>query len=254
MIGKRDLGAVQRVLGRKETYTALARALVVLESPLPVIWDEVFARSSGRPDVGVRTPIGKVRVQLSDRVDLSTVFGVFCRADYRCDSRVRVAVDIGANIGVASLYFLTRNAGAIVHAYEPVPRNAAALATNTARFAQRLRFHQVAVGTRSGTADFAVEPTGKFGGLTAPYSERIQVECVAINDLLERVLSEHGRIDCLKIDVEGTERDLLAAVAPEHWQRIACIYAEHCDSRAFLPANFRRSYRYNVERLERVGG
>ena len=83
-------------------------------------------------------------------------------------------------------------------------------------------------------------------------SERIAVPCVAINDILERVLSKHSEIDCLKIDVEGTEGETLSSIGSEFWSRIRRVYAENCNSQSFLPGNFRRSFRYNVERLERV--
>ena len=100
--------------------------------------------------------------------------------------------------------------------------------------------------------DFGVEPTGKFGGINVASSERIAVPCVAINDILECVLSKHSEIDCLKIDVEGTEGETLSSIGREFWSRIRRVYAENCNSQSFLPGNFRRSFRYNVERLERI--
>ena len=180
------------------------------------------------------------------------MFGVFCRDDYRMGKELRVAVDIGANIGVATLYFLSRNSGSVVYAYEPVPRNAERFLTNIAPFSSRCELSRVAVGPRSGMVDFGVEPTGKFGGINVASSERISVPCVAINDILEQVLSKHSEIDCLKIDVEGTERETLSSIGREFWSRIRRVYAESCDSQSFLPGNFRRTFRYNVERLERI--
>jgi FkbM family methyltransferase len=252
VLGKRGRKALRTGLGSWENYLALVRALAILESPLPLIRDEVFARSLRRRDVGLRTPIGRIRAHLNDAVDLSTLFGVFCRVDYRTGSDLRVAVDVGANIGLASLYFLSRNRTAFVYSYEPVPRNVETLRLNTAPFAQRIDITQAAVATRSGIAEFRIEPTGKFGGLTARYDERIEVPCVAINDVLDRVLTAHGEIDCLKLDVEGMENELLRGIAPEFWPRIRAIYAENCDSSSFMPATFRRTRRYNVERLERA--
>jgi FkbM family methyltransferase len=252
MIGKRSSGDIAWVLRQKETYTALLRALWVLESPLSLIRDEVIARSLRRRDIMVRTPVGRTPIRLNSPVDLSTVFGVFCRDDYSVGSQLKVAMDIGANIGVATLYFLTRNSTSVVYAYEPVPRNADSLLFNVAPFTSRCVVSRIAVGVQSGEVDFGVEPTGKFGGISAPHAERIKVPCAAINEILERVLSMHCEIDCLKIDVEGTERQTLAAIEPEFWKRIGRIYAENCDSTDFMPQNFRRRFRYNVERLQRI--
>lgn len=252
VIGKRRVSDVLSVLRRKESYGAMFRALTVLESPLSLIWREVLSRSSGNLDVRVRTPIGKTRIHLNGSADLSTVFGVFCRNDYRADLQLNVAVDLGANIGVATLYFLTRNERAFVYAYEPVPRNVETFRINAAPFAGRYELAEDAVGAESGTVSFGIEPTGKFGGIKTAYSNRITVKCLAINDVLENVLSKHSVIDCLKVDVEGTEAEIIAAIAPEHWQRIGRIYAENCDSTAVMPKNFRRTFRYNVECLQRA--
>jgi FkbM family methyltransferase len=251
VIGKRTSTDLRWVLQQKETYLAVLRALWVLESPFSLIRDEVISRSLRRHEVSLRTPVGRVQVHLMGPVDLSTVFGVFCRADYQMGNQLKVAVDIGANIGIASLYFLSRNSTAHVYAYEPVPRNTKQLLANIAPFGTRCEISPVAVGTTSGTVDFGIEPTGKFGGIKVASTERISVSCVAINDLLESVLTKHSEIDCLKIDVEGTERETLAAIAREFWSRIGRVYAENCNCSDFLPKNFRRSLRYNVERLER---
>jgi FkbM family methyltransferase len=240
------------MLRQKETYFAVLRALWVLESPLPLIRDEVLSHSLREREIWVRTPVGRIWIRLNSSVDLSTVFGVFCRDDYHTDSQLKVAVDIGANIGIATLYFLTRNSKSLVYAYEPVPRNAESLLLNVYPFGRRCDLSRSAVGVESGVVDFGVEPTGKFGGIKASCPDRIKVPCIAINEVLERVLSIHSEIDCLKIDIEGTERETLAAVRPEFWKRIRCIYAENCNSKDFMPENFRRGFRYNVERLQRL--
>ena len=75
---------------------------------------------------------------------------------------------------------------------------------------------------------------------------------MAINDVLERVLSKHSEIDILKIDVEGTEQEIIAAIAPQFWRRIRCVYSENSSSAALIPDDFRRTFRYNVERLQRL--
>ena len=252
VIGKREGSNLWWVLRQKESYLAVLRALWILESPFPLIRDEIFSRSLRSATVRVRTPSGPVAIHLNGPVDLSTLFGVFCRNDYRAGRRLNVAIDIGANLGIATLYFLTRNANSFVYAYEPVARNVETFLFNAAPYAGRYELSQTAVGARSGIVSFGVEPTGKFGGITAPYTERIDVECVAINDVLERVLSKHSEIDILKIDVEGTEQEIIAAIAPQFWRRIRCVYSENSSSAALIPDDFRRTFRYNVERLQRL--
>jgi hypothetical protein len=61
----------------------------------------------------LRTPMGTIEVTLVDRHDLLTVNEIFCRWDYGSQAR-RVVVDIGANVGLATLFFLTRSTDAQV--------------------------------------------------------------------------------------------------------------------------------------------
>jgi hypothetical protein len=61
-------------------------------------------------------PLGRIEVTLADRHDLQTVNEVFCRRDYGSSAH-RTVVDIGANVRLATLFFLTRSSHA--HASGP---------------------------------------------------------------------------------------------------------------------------------------
>ena len=248
-VGKRKWSELKWVLARRETYLSLVRALWVVKRPIRTMFDEVFSASLRRKQIVVRTPIGAVEVRLRSAVDLSTVLGVFCREDYAPPPDSRVMIDVGANIGVATLYFLSRSGDTFVYAYEPVVENSETFRKNVERFENRCELTRVAVGPSSGDVDFGLEPTGKFGGIHVPSEHVVRVPCLAINEIVERVLSKHGGVDCLKVDVEGSEREILAALDHRFWSRIRCIYAENCDSRELMPPGFVRRLRYNVERL-----
>lgn len=250
--GKRDWKNLKWVLSQKETYLALFRAFKVLDEPFSLVRDELFSCDLRQNRISVHTPIGRAHLHLNSAADLSTVMGVFCREDYRIGSEARVVIDVGANIGIASLYFLTRNKDTFVYAYEPVPQNVETFRQNIAPYAERCELVEAAVGSESGLVDFGLEPTGKFGGVKVPSVQQIRVPCVTINEVMERVVSKHGEIDCLKIDVEGSEREILSSLARQFWDHIRCIYAENCNCEEFMPPNFRRTFRYNVEQLARV--
>src|SRR5262245_917624 len=91
---------------------------------------------SGRGDYpwrcAVRTPLGVVAPRTYSHHDVVTVTEVFCRHDYESPDDVRVVVDVGSNIGISALYFLTRNPHVRCHLYEPVGRNVARLRENLA--------------------------------------------------------------------------------------------------------------------------
>ena len=83
----------------------------------------------------------------------------------------------------------------------------------------------------AGRGHFLVEDTGRYGRLVGEIvpdeaHRTIEVEVRGVNDVLERALSDHGRIDLLKLDTEGLELDTVRAIAPELLSRIGQIAIE----------------------------
>ena len=66
-----------------------------------------------------------------------TVNEVFCRRDYPVPPGARSVVDIGSNIGLSALFFLTRDESCRCWLYEPVPANVERLRANLRAFADR---------------------------------------------------------------------------------------------------------------------
>jgi FkbM family methyltransferase len=248
-LGKRGWNELKWVFTHKETYIALLRTLWIVKQPLHTLVHELLASSVDLRQVRVRTPLGPLQISLRSAVDLSTVLGVFCRLDYLPPSRSRVVIDVGANIGIATLFFLSRDREMFVYAYEPVPENVEALRRNVERFRDRCELNEIAVAPETGSVDFGLEATGKFGGIRLASERTIRVASISLNEILERAVSRHGRVDCLKLDVEGSEGEILQSLDHSFWKRIGCIYAESSDSRKFMPSSFVRTLRYNVERL-----
>jgi FkbM family methyltransferase len=248
-LGKRHWAELKWVLLHGETYVALLRGLWIVRQPVRTLLREAFASSLVQREVVVRTPLGPLAIGLRSAVDLSTVLGVFCRQDYLPPAGSQVVIDVGANIGVATLFFLSRSREAFVYAYEPVEDNVETFRRNVEPFHDRCELTRAAVAPQTGTVDFGLEPTGKFGGIRVASERMIRVPCIALNEILERVVSKHGNVDCLKLDVEGSEREILESLDRSFWRRIRCIYAEGSDSRAFMPPGFVRDFRYNVERI-----
>jgi FkbM family methyltransferase len=174
----------------------------------------------------VRTPVGTVPLTLYSHHDVWTVHEVFGREDYAAGLTLGAVVDIGSNIGVSALYFLTRNRSSRCWLFEPVPRNAQRLGQNLAGYEDRYVLDEAAVADAAGTFDFAVEATGRYGGLEGQGTDRISVHCRRIDDVLEQVLEREPVIDVLKIDTEGTEAETAAAIPSGQLARIRRIYFE----------------------------
>ena len=133
-----------------------------------------------------------------------TVNEVFCRGDYRVPRDCRVVVDVGSNIGLSALFFLTRDECVRVYAFEPDPRNVERLQNNLEPFTGRWTVEEAAVGDERGTVSFGRDRgAGRYGAVGSPHGEQLRVRCEHINDVLRKVLETDSRIDLLKIDTQG---------------------------------------------------
>jgi len=203
-------------------------------NPAPIITRYYFGVGTYPLQAHLRTPIGQIALDMYSREDLITLHEIFFREDYSIKGKratdLRVAVDFGANIGIATAYFLTRNSRVRVYAYEPVPKNLQRARQNLARFADRVELNDCAVGTENGTVQFGIEDSGRYGGIGLPHSGQIQVPCRRGEAELERILQVHSEIDVLKIDIEGMEMPLLRSIEARYLAAIGKIFAE-CDGR-----------------------
>ena len=151
----------------------------------------------------------EVTLAVSDIGELHGVREVFVQGDYDLSMPAppRTVLDLGANIGAASVHFATRWPGAEVIALEPDPDAFDRLVRNTLPF-PGVRPLQLAVAPEDGDATLyrtgytlTSSLVGKDGA--AP----IAVRAVSLDWLLDGPCT--GRVDLLKFDVEGSEFDVL---------------------------------------------
>lgn len=234
-IGGRSLRRVSRAMSQGKYYKAIFNMAHVCPDFPILLMRYLFGGGDYPHRVRMRTPLGVQSATVYSHGDVCTVNEIFCRNDYKADANLGVVVDIGANIGLSALYFLTRNRQSRCYLYEPVSTNVERLRANLASFADRFVLHQVAVADREGRLTFGVEPTGRYGGLQSHQSKDfanragaryVDVECVHINSVLADVLAREGKIDLLKIDTEGAEMATVAAIDPAYRRRIGVIYLE----------------------------
>ena len=178
-------------------------------------------------------PSRRFRVQLRDNQFDMTTFAEFFSAQHAIIPTQmppfvpKVIYDIGANIGIASLYFAARYPQAQCFGFEPVPSNFQICSANYGNLPQG-RMFPWAVGAHSGSATFEFDEADLRGGrLEAtqpggdkPAHQRLTVPVVSIADLVtEQQLTPP---DFVKIDVEGAEMAVLAGIGPclPHIQRV----------------------------------
>jgi FkbM family methyltransferase len=226
MIFNRDLSKVLRAFVGPQHYRAALGMLRVYNRPVDAYARYLFGCGVYPAEINVKTPIGNIRLMIYSYHDMITVNEVFCRQDYPSTSKDQVFVDLGANIGVSAAYFLTRSVSGFVYLYEPVPSNVARLRRNLAFSEGRFAIEEIAVGTQSGIVKFGIEETGRYGGIGEWRERQIEVRCVDSNDILGAIIAKQGRIDVLKVDIEGLENEVVARIPRPLRAKISKIYAE----------------------------
>lgn len=247
--GNRSRRAIARAPFRRGHYRGLLGALRFYDEPWECLWRYLTARGEYPYAPRLKTPLGPVAPTLNTSHDMSTVHEIFAREDYAAGSDLRLAVDVGGNIGISALYFLTRSPESRVIIFEPNPRNVVRLKENLAAFSDRCELHESAIGLANGEADFETEWTGRYGRISSSGPDTIRVRCLEINEVLKRIVEERGPIDLLKIDVEGLERDLVASLEPDLLGNLRVIYYETDDAEPLHPDHFAHSFSCQTNRL-----
>lgn len=146
--------------------------------------------------------------------------------------RTFVFVDVGANVGLFSLYVASRaGANAKILAIEPEPENVRRLQFNvTSNPGVPIRMIPLALDAGSGSVALETNRRDRGGTRTRPTNEcsqsgAMEVECLSLQELLRRESVES--MDALKIDVEGAEDRILVPffrdAAQSLWPRLILI-------------------------------
>jgi len=141
--------------------------------------------------------------------DLDIFYEVFYRDAYAMGGKPLppdpVIIDIGANIGIASLYLLNEYPGAKCVLVEPDPENIELLKKNLEEEIRTAKVEvvQSAIMDYDGTIGFRTEQL-KFNSHVEDSEEGLQVESMTISSLLSKFSID--QVDLMKIDVEGAEK------------------------------------------------
>lgn len=131
--------------------------------------------------------------------------------------------DVGANIGLVTVYLSAKYPQAHIHCFEPDPENYAQLIENT-RDLPRVTCYQVAIGDVSGTIAFYQNGTFHMRNSVLPSVDATRIEVPSITLTESLSLAGVPNIDLLKVDVEGGEVGIFTSEAP--YERIKSIIGE----------------------------
>ena len=125
-------------------------------------------------------------------------------------------VDVGANVGVFAAYAALAYRPGVIHCFEPYPPCVELLRRNAARF-PAVRVHPFGLGRADADADMDLDPANSGANSVVPGrvpnpAGRVRVRVRAAGAVWDEL--GLGEVDVLKVDTEGCEVDVLAALGP----------------------------------------
>ena len=171
--------------------------------------------------------------------------------------------DVGANIGMATVFFHRERRHVRIFAFEPSPAACECLRGNIELHGAEARIFECGLSSAPGTAEFTFYPANSVmsgfhadletdrgttktfmvnSGIAPRDADRLlgfkfrQVTFPCRLRTLSEIIDEEGvaRIDLLKVDVEKSEREVLAGIRDEHWDRVSQAVIEVHDDEGAL--------------------
>jgi FkbM family methyltransferase len=166
------------------------------------------------------------------------VYEIFADDAYGLDALTRgvdddaAVLDVGGQVGCFALAVARALPGASIHVYEASPTSASYAQRNMEDngLAGRVTVHAAALSDSRG--EFSLVDNGDasvLNGITAPAGSgrEVVVPAVTFDDAVAEVRAAGGRVQVVKMDVEGAEYDVVLASSPESWSDVRAAAVEY---------------------------
>lgn len=142
--------------------------------------------------------------------EMHAIDEIFNKYEYKPKRQPEGILDLGANSGLAMVWFRLAFPNAVIHSYEPNPDVFRILMLNASRL-PNVRAYNRAVGAKKGEDTFYVSRRSFASSLfKVKDSVGRKVEVDALDDAI-RELRAYARVDLVKFDIEGAEFDAISA-------------------------------------------
>jgi FkbM family methyltransferase len=172
---------------------------------------------------GIKSPI----VMRPSRTDLVTFKEIFIKREYDLEFNptlpVKVIVDAGANIGFTSIFFAHKYPDAMIISIEPDQENFEYLRLNTASYPKIIAIKS-ALWNKKEAISTVDNGYGKRGIMVEKNNGSNPLEATSISDLMEEF--SISDIDILKMDIEGSEKEVFSNNYESWLPHTKCIIIE----------------------------
>lgn len=182
------------------------------------------------------TKLGKFTVVYPNRNEFHTlkreIWGQDCY-HFETNSDSPLIIDVGAHIGISLLYFKSLFPQSKILAFEPNPENISFLKENVIiNGLEDIEIIPKAISKENATKPFYIDSTqshwnsnsslikGSWNGKER--TEAINVQCVRLDKYLAG-----NKVDCLKIDTEGTELQIIKSIKSVLASNVINIFVEY---------------------------
>jgi len=155
----------------------------------------------------------------SSTSDMTLIYEILLKSEYKSEYYIpkqvnpKVILDIGANIGITSIYLSNRFPKAKIYSFEPLLENYKILEKNTSNI-ENVSIFNYGLGENDGFFDiYLTDDEENFGGATMYNSDTHKEESIekcrvrSVEAILKEL--EIPSIDLIKVDTEGAEFDIL---------------------------------------------
>jgi FkbM family methyltransferase len=218
------MNKIQRLVRHVDRIPEILTAARTIDRFLPVTLEYLDAKAIGYP-MDARLQNG-LRVRLTEREEVKILWHIFVRKCYGVRGNESVILDLGANVGFFALYAATNAPAARIYSAEQVPATFQRLTRHLEwnGLTARVTALNCAVVGHEGKRFMAAEnvPAGQQR-LLAERREHagsgIEVSGSTLESLLERYNLDS--VDLAKVDIEGSEYEVLLSTPLSVLRRIA---------------------------------
>lgn len=227
---RRIAAALQHVNRAKEVW----RCITAFHDAPQLVATYVGLSSPTLPST-VRSRAGH-SFRLEEFYDIETLWQIYCRRVYRVQAGARVIVDAGANIGLFTIFAAAMAPDAQIHAVEPFPSTFTRLTSHIVenRLSSRVRCHKTALGRGPSVAIMSGGASAsqmyhvvsnEDPAASSPGLQHVTVDTVSLTEFFTSI--ESPEVDLLKMDIEGSEYDVLLSTSTDILRRCHRLVVEY---------------------------